>query len=229
MSSYNYNTYAQKTKPTLEEEKWIEKGYKNTKITNFNINVFYYGNEKFTYAMDLILVNLRGSGWDKQNIKKTISKVAEVYLQCGIKIGSAKYVEADAPYGLIDFSKKEFHHYALAFELPLSERPVIFFAKSNLEEKSAFANSNRLEDPPVSNTVFILSKVNSKEYKEKRPEDYSPTAHELAHLFCDCPHNDIKEPNILSKYYDVRDNSISKEQCATFKSKGLELGILRKL
>ena len=138
ISSFCFHINAQEIKPTIEEKEWIEKGYKNAKISNFNIKEFYDGNEEFTHSIDLTLVNLKRSGWDKELIKKTIKKVADVYQQCGIKIGSVKYVESEAPDGKVDISKDEYDDYALAYDLPRKKTPCSFFYSIKYRRKDWF-------------------------------------------------------------------------------------------
>ncbi|WJJ96525.1 hypothetical protein [Algibacter luteus] len=223
---------AQEKNTSNEEKKWIDAGYKNAQISNLNFNKFYTDtdSDNFTHDMDLILVNLRGSGWDKELIIKTIQKTAEVYEQCGIKIKNVKYIEAYSPIEKLDISYNDYDHYKFGYKLPVANRPVLFFIRSNVEGKTATTFPSDKETPPISNIAFITFEVNKNEYKLERPEGYSPTAHELAHILCGCSeHNKIKKSNILTNYYDLRDNTITKEQCVTFKSKGMELGILRKL
>jgi len=211
------------------EQKWNNAGFKNTKVTNFDTDDFYYGYEVFTHVMELTVVNLRGSGWDEQLIKKTISRAAEVYVQCGIKIKNLTYIEADPPYDRVDISEEKNQDGALAKLLPISSRPVVFFIRSQIEGKTGFAWPKEFADPPIQNTAFITSEVNTFEYREKREKGYSPTAHEIAHLLGNCEHIEGEEYNILSKYFNRVSSNITDEQCSTFKSFGVENGLLQKL
>ena len=216
------------SKSTSEEQMWRESGYRNAIVSEFIVDEFYTGLEHiaFTHAMDLTLVNLRGSGWGQELVNKTIKRAAEVYATIGIKFSSVKYVEADPPGNRVDISQEENHDSTLAIRTPIKSRPVIFFIRSNVEGDTAFAWPLDSADPPLADVGFITSLVNTKEYKDERTPQYSPTSHEIAHLLSNSQeHIKGEEYNILSDYYNRLDSSITEEQSDTFKRSPL----LRKL
>lgn len=204
-----------------DKSKWENSGFKNVEYKEYAKNEF----SGFTHALDLTLVNLRGSGWTEPLIRKNIKRVAEVYAQIGIKIENVKYFEVDPPYGRVDISDEKDEDVDLAKLLPTSERPVVFFIKSNIEGDTAFAWRFDSADPPLADTAFITIEINTQEYINKRQKGYSTTAHELTHILCDCDHIEGKSYNILSRYWNRVNSSFTKEQIRAIKNSPL----LRKL
>ncbi len=207
---------------SIDDRIWRDAGFSNATVSILDISNIYQSDfNRYTHSVDLTLVNLKGAGWDKELLKKTLERVAEVYKQCGIKVNNPKYVETDPPYSRVDISEEKNHDAALAKLLPSPSRPTLFFIRSNIEGKTGFAWPKDFADPPIQNTAFITAEVNTSEYKEKRQKGYSPTAHELAHIFGNCEHIEGKDYNILSKYYDRVSSDITKAQCDSFKRSNL--------
>ena len=209
------------TNAQSEKTKWENSGFKNVEYKEYAKNEF----SGFTHALDLTLVNLRGSGWTEPLIKKTIKRVAEVYAQIGVKIENVKYFEVDPPYGRVDISDEKDQDFDLAKLLPTNKRPVIFFIKSNIEGDSGFAWTKDNANPPLADIAFITYKVNSSDYIKKREKGYSTTAHEIAHILCECDHIEGTDYNILSRYYARQNSSFNEEQIIAIKNSPL----LRKL
>lgn len=201
---------------------WQERGFEEVEVTNFITDDFYNNSStNFTHAMDLTMVTLRNAGWDKDIVQQTIQRVAEVYEQCGIKVRTAKYVEVNAPRNIVDVSYRENDDTRLARMTPPDNQPTLFFVRSNVEGNTAYAWNEASVGPPRSNTAIITSQVNTSGYKEIRTPGYSPTAHELAHLFCNCSHRSDETPNILAGNAYLVNSNITQEQCATFKNSSL--------
>jgi hypothetical protein len=102
--------------------------------------------------------------------------------------------------------------------LPREARwPVAFFA-GRLVGDEAIARSygrgeiepGREPDFPYMSTAWFAYKTH---WIERRDEEYSSLAHELAHLLCNCGHVRSKEPHLMNTYRNMLSSHILPEHC----------------
>lgn len=206
-----------------EEQLWEAKGYFNTNISYLSVEDYYPEHSGvYTHKLDLTLVNLRGSGFNKSLIEDRIKRVAKIYRQCGIKITEAKIVESDPPDGNLDISYKNKDDTKLARKAPEKRRPILFLVRSNIEGHSGYAwNRSHNFGPPREDISVVTSNILSKSHTTSTNQEYSTIAHEIGHILCSCGHIDGDENNLMSNSYNNLSGDINKDQCDVFRESPL--------
>ncbi|MBD63615.1 MAG: hypothetical protein CME62_00275 [Halobacteriovoraceae bacterium] len=202
-----------------EQNKWNEAGFISTEISFLKQHEIYptLPEEKFTHSINLNLVQFINNGWTKEQVVSTIQRTADIYAQCGIKVNQVKFIQTTAVEDQVDISFQKDEDARLASMAPTTERPLVFYIRSNIEDENAFAWPRRMAPLPRRNTAFITSQVNNSQYQELRDDGYSATAHELAHLYCDCPHEESSTKNLLAGDVEYLSRDLTPAQCQIFK------------
>lgn len=206
-----------------ELEKWSLAGFENPTIDLIEPKLTAaYTKKKFTHEVKLTMVLLRNSGWSQKNMQQRLTRVAEVYSQCGIRIARSKLVTVDAPNGWVDIDyKNEQRDLKIASMIPATEKPIIYYVRSNIEGSNAYAwNQSSNRPAPLTNTAWITSIVNKPAYTETRDHSYSPDAHELGHILGNCGHNDLSS-NFLASEVILLNDKILPDQCESLKKNNL--------
>ena len=176
--------------------------------------------------LPLTLVVLRGTNWSQKRVLRHVRRTASTFAACGIALGPVSLVEAKAPGGPHDLAMDALHPRAgaprdvlrLAGLLPRSSQwPAVFFVGRLLGD-DALARSygqgdvspGREKDYPYMNTAWIAYKTH---WIERRDEDYSSLAHELAHLLCSCGHVADDEPHLMNTYRNLLSSRILPQHC----------------
>lgn len=161
-------------------------------------------------------VFLTGSGWTPELVKSEFQRVQKIYDQCQIRIDlqDIRELEADDErlhlLGQSDFD--------IVTELGISARPIVVFAGSM---PVAYSHSDEYSPMSVqkalANTSFLGWDIETPQYKEARDPNYSPVAHELAHVLCNCGHMQPGIHNLLSGDAHYVNDYVTPEQCDTFR------------
>ena len=209
-------------KPT-EREKWLRAGFGNPSIDQLDATLPSSDPKKFTHEIKLTMVLLRNSGWDKEQIKQRLTRVADIYSQCGIKVASAKLVTVDAPNGWVDVDYRvEKRDLKIATMTPTTDKPILFYVRSSREGQIAYAwNQSKDQPPPLTNTAWLTSEINTAKYKKWRDPAYNTEAHELGHIFGDCGHNTDGSKNFLAGDVALLNDKIQPKQCESMKKHNL--------
>ena len=206
---------------------WKDAGYFNPSISFFDSYLYTSSDEgEFTHGLELDVVVLRGSGWDKDTIKKRVKLLAGIYKQCRLKFEHVKLVELDPPSdGRLDFfpwyrnnlgneEEKGRSTYSFARLYPHSgELFSITYIRSFTNDEAGSSGPIwyvGLESPMLYKQ-FISLISNSEDYKKKRPLGYSTEAHELGHALFESTH--VGRDNIMALTSRKRTPKIRKDHC----------------
>jgi hypothetical protein len=206
-----------------EEIVWKNAGFFKPRIEFIDTNRFYGKSKQlFTHTFDLTLVMFRETGWRKKVILKRLKKVADIYAQCGIKIEKIKYVTANAPDGMIDFSCPGYRDQKIAQRVPPTSKPILFYFRS-IPELNAYAwveHSDNEEIPDaIKNTAWFSLSVAMILNKKIRHPNYVSEAHELGHILLDSlDHAPEGVENLMAENYDHVNDQLTVKQCRKIKS-----------
>jgi len=206
-----------------EEMVWENAGFFKPKIEYIDTNRFYRKSKPvFTHTFDLTLVMFRETGWEKKVILKRLKKLADIYAQCGIKIGKIKFVTAGAPDEMIDFSRPGYRDQKIAQQVPPTPKPILFYFRS-IPKLNAYAwvehSDNEEISDAIKNTAWFSLSVAMLLNKRIRHPNYVSEAHELGHILLDSlEHTPEGIENLMSDNYDHVNDQLTEEQCRKIKS-----------
>lgn len=169
------------------------------------------------------MVLLRNSGWSKEQIEQRLTRVAQIYSQCGIKVARATLVTVDAPNGWVDvdYSDEE-RDLKIATMTPTTDKPILFYVRSSREGQTAYAwRQGKSRPPALTDTAWMTTEINTAAYKKLRDPTYSPDAHELGHIFGNCEHNADGSKNFLAGDVALLNDKIQPKQCENMKKHNL--------
>jgi hypothetical protein len=90
------NIFANEVLKNSASDSWEKAGYINPTIFFLDSYIYSSSDEgEYTHGLELDVVVLRGSGWDKDTIKKRVKHLADIYKQCSLKFINVKLIEID--------------------------------------------------------------------------------------------------------------------------------------
>ncbi len=170
----------------------------------------------YTHAFSPHALFVTGSGWTPELIRNEFKRVQEIYNQCQIRVDLQEIHEvtgSEERLSLLGQSDLE-----IVEELNIPNRPLVGFAGligvsySHGDEFSPLSLQKAL-----TNTSWLGWEIETQEYKKDRDPSYSPVAHELAHVLCNCGHVASGERNLLSGHAHDVNAVITPQQCETFR------------
>jgi hypothetical protein len=206
-----------------EEQLWNERGFSKTSIVNVDIKQFYKKSpHQFTHQFNLTVVIFRHTEWTKKVVLRRLKRVADIYAQCGIKLGTVKLVVTGAPQGMIDFHKPGHRDQKIAQLVPPTPKPILFYFRS-IPKLNAYAwiqNTDNDEIPEaIKNTAWFSLSVTMKLNKKIRHSKYISEAHELGHIFLNSlEHSPKHAMNLMSDSHDHVNDQLTEDQCWRIKS-----------
>lgn len=220
---------------------WVREGWKAPLLQRIGWKENLSGKQdcrKFTHEFTPTFVVSRKAGWTEAMIRDHLGASAEIYAQCGIRVGTTQvYWVDETPLGLdltTDTAAK------LTFRTPVEARPLVYFvrvpgtsynsmSKKN-ENMTAYAYARMsLDKVPEEqrkfpqDTAYMGYEIRSNEYRSARSRfgRYDTVAHELAHILCNCDHVSGPEPNLLQDYQGLVSPKVKPSQCDAFKKSPL--------
>lgn len=175
---------------------------------------------EYTHAFSPTAVYLRGSGWEPSMIKEELEKTQRIFDQCGIKLDPVKVVEMEPLDGRQDIDQQ--YDLELVTALGIQDRPLVFFLRSVgifLSHGEDFAPGSPMKS--LTNTSWLGLDLRSPGYKAMRDPSYSPVAHEIAHVLCDCGHVEPGQRNLLAGDASFVNDRLTPQQCEDFKKSPL--------
>ena len=220
--------------------RWREAGYLHPAISFLDSYLYTTSDEEeYTHGLELDVVVLRGSGWDKDTIKTRVKHLAGIYKQCRLKFKNVKLVEIDPPGdGRLDFfpwyksssqdneEKQGSSTYRLARSYPDSgERFSITYIRSftNGEAGSSGPIWYWGSESPMLFKEFISLISDSVDYIKKRPLGYSIEAHEMGHALFEVTH--VGRDNIMALTSRKRTPKIREDHCEIARKHKLVRGL----
>lgn len=205
-----------------EEKVWSNAGFVNPNIEYIDVDKFYEKSQDvFTHSLDLTLVMFRRTGWHKKMILPRLRKLADIYAQCGIRLGQVKFVETGAPGDLIDFSRPGAGDVEIAQRVPPTFKPILFYFRS-IPKFNAYAWPENTDNEDVAgalkNTAWFSLSVAMKLNIKIRHPNYVSEAHEVGHILLDSlEHTDIGVANLMAGRFEYENGEITSGQCTKIK------------
>lgn len=211
------------SKPEEEKVLWEKAGFVNPQIEYIDSSHFYRNSKRsFSHRFDLTVVMFRESEWRKKVILKRLKRVADIYAQCGIRIGSLKFVTAGAPGGMVDFGHPGGRDSKIAQLVPATAKPIFFYFRS-IPQFNAYAwpehtHNDEIPDA-IKNTAWFSLSVAMPLNRKIRHPNYVSEAHELGHILLDSlDHAPEGVGNLMSERYDLVNDQLTEEQCRKIKN-----------
>ena len=179
-----------------------------------------HSNSLYTHSFSPTFVYLRGSGWNADLIAQEVEKARIIFDQCHIKLEPVETIEMEPLDGILDLTGQ--YDLKLVTALNRSERPLIFFLR-NVGVAYSHGDDFTPNSPmkSLTDTSWLGTEILTSHYKLARDPRYSPVAHEIAHVLCNCGHVASGVRNILSGDSDFVSDQITPGQCEAFKQSPL--------
>jgi len=208
------------------ERDWLDAGFEKAEVRRVPAaELAAPTGEKIEYTLPVSFIRLAGSNWTHARVMRHVSRTVRIFAACGIGLGPVEIIEAQAPDGRHDLDMEipsgqpapedvvKFSAMAPASAL----RPPVYFVGRLLNDE-ALARSFRRGDVSVQeatgfaylDTSWVAFKTH---WMERKDDEYSTVAHELAHLLCECGHERSREPHLLNRYRNFLSSHIQPETC----------------
>ena len=219
------NLFSAARAPPAQNE-WVKAGYTASPVSNIADRLYGLPNGAgYTHGLDLDVIMLKGSGWEKNTIFARLTRLADIFKQCEIKFENVYFVGIDPPDGRLDFfpwycpdkhdrDKYAGSTYQLARPYPNSgTRLSITYLRSFTNGETASSGPVWYWGPdcPMRYKSFISAVTTTENYISKRPKGYSVEAHELGHTMFESPH--LGKDNIMALTPRKRLPVIKEEHC----------------
>ena len=219
---------------TRLEKEWLKSGdFTNPVALSLETSSIYQSiavdEKEFTHTLSLTFIMLRNSDWTEESVREQLTRIAVVYLQCGIKISGAELIIVDSPLAQksVDVSWVGRDDELIAKATPRSShknvRVFLFRSeadsmKHDMKRKFAYAYypKDNFGWDPLDNTVWISS-IADDILRKSYSSDYSSLAHEVTHILCKCGHIDSEEKNLMNKISYYLNGDLTPKQCEQIK------------
>lgn len=231
----NFSAHRYPPCPTCEEDEWRASGFNDVEIVDLDLYgpIATSAPRPFSHAISVDIVVLRDSGWTLKEVQKKYQETAAVFAQCNIKITRAKAILATSPINKVDFDLDPRNTAGdMARIVSATPKPRVgvvraFHIRSFTNGAVGFANPDSFlgDWGPYTNEAWLTK--GAIDYK------HSATAHELAHIFLNCFHQDEHSSipkefectphlapvkNLMSDVYAYGENKLSSTQCDKMKN-----------
>lgn len=204
---------------------WSQAGFQNPIFESFDDQSIFFQNSltkaKPTHQLKIKVVLFRKANWSKNEVITQIQNLAQVYLQCGIKISVESLIETDALNGWIDTDYSyEKTDKKIVEALPEDHRPILFFIRSNKQKQFAYSwpdEKSGKTPRKLIDTIWITTLV--KPLFGANDLLGSVEAHELGHLLLnESGHDTTNKKNFMAGRESPHwSNFIRPDQCEKIK------------
>ncbi len=193
--------------------------------------IYPNGTPKATHRLDATVVFARGTPWSEARALRQIRRTAAVFSACAIRFGrvrlarirlprAARRIDAGAPDPGTGVPPNAVR---LATALPAGTSYPVAFLLAGVDGSETVAVSYRSVDEqgpsaPYFDTAWIGYRAH---WLPRADEDYSPLAHEFAHLLCRCGHRAADRRHLLHKARNFLSSYVLPEHCALFRESSL--------
>ena len=211
------------------DEEWAAEGFVRAERLRWDSDELGAGD--FPLRLPLTVVIARGSNWTRARVLRQIRKTAATLAGCEIALGPVTLLRAQLPTGEHDIDMavepagpqipEDVRE--IAGRVPkAADRPVAVLA-GRLDGDSAVARSYRRapgasaaqqREHPYLNTIWISYRAH---WMDRSDEMYSPLAHELGHLLCECGHTGGELRHLLHEKRNFLGADILPEHCSAFR------------
>ena len=190
----------------------------------------------FPVQLPLTVVIARGSNWTRARALRQIRKTAAALAGCEIALGPVTLLRARLPTGKHDIDMamepgrsqipKDVRE--IAGRVPKAAEWPVAFLVGRLSGDGAVARSYRRapgvstaqqREHPYLNTIWISYRAH---WMDRPDEMYSPLAHELGHLLCECGHTGGEHRHLLHEKRNFLGADVLPEHCSALR-KGLSI------
>ena len=221
------------------DEEWAASGFVRADRLRWDSDELGVGD--FPLSVPLTVVIARGSNWTPARVLRQVRKTAATLAGCEIVLGPVTLVRAQLPTGEHDIDtvvepagpQTPADVREIAGRIPrTAERPVAVFV-GQLNGDAAVARSYRRapgvseaeqREHPYLNTIWISYRAH---WMDRSDETYSPLAHEIGHLLCECGHTGGEHRHLLHEKRNFLGADVLPEHCAAFRRSRLIQQIAR--
>jgi hypothetical protein len=211
------------------DEEWAAAGFVRAERLRWDSDELGVGD--FPLRLPLTVVIARGSNWTRARVLRQIRKTAATLAGCDIVLGPVTLLKAQLPTGEhnIDMAVQPTGPLTpedvreTAGRVPkAAERPVAVLV-GRLNGDRALARSYRpapgvsaaqQSEHPYLNTIWISYRAH---WMDRSDKMYSPLAHELGHLLCECGHTGGERRHLLHEKRNFLGADVLPEHCAAFR------------
>lgn len=213
-------------------QEWSDAAFPAAKVRSVQEREMYpAGRPEVARLLDATVVFDRRSSWSRGRALRHIRKTAAILQPCGIGLGRVVLARVDlgSDFRGIDVATTSPETGVPAAVTRLSAmlpthtpRPVGFLIGSvrgtaSLAVAYGFPQAGS-ERPPHADTAWISYRSH---WLQRRDEDYSPLAHEFAHLLCRCGHSGGASRHLLHRARNFLGSKVLPEHCASFRESPL--------
>lgn len=220
-------------------EEWAAAGFAHAERRTWDPDELGVGD--FPLSVPLTVVIARGSNWTPARVLRQVRKTAATLAGCEIVLGPVTLVRAQLPMGEHDIDmvvvpgspQTPEDVRETAARIPRTAKwPVAVFV-GQLNGDAAVARSYRRapgvseaeqREHPYLNTIWISYRAH---WMDRSDETYSPLAHELGHLLCECGHTGGERRHLLHEKRNFLRADVLPEHCDAFRRSRLIQQIAR--
>ena len=218
-----------------EFESWEQAGFEKARVrTVADEEIYPDGTPASEYTLAMTVVILDGANWTEARALRHLRKTADIYAACGISLRGVRlargrgprgrhdidvatpYPGSEMPVDVVDLARRvpfpePFPRVFLVGKLEGDETPARAFQQGAVSDEEArrFAYMN---------TAWIAYKAH---WEEKREEEYSAVAHEVAHVLCRCGHSEGPQRHLLHAKRNFLGVKILESDCLRMRSSPL--------
>ncbi len=208
-------------------KQWTESSFQDAQIRVIaEYEIYPTGRPVLPYTLDTTILYLRGTPWTEARALRHIRRTAAIFEPCGINLGTVQlgrlYLPKadrrldtslpDPATGVPDTADR------LAALLPTDAVYPVAFLIGRVDGTRSMAISYRPRTDQHTQAAFLNTAwIGYQAHWFPRKDDqYSPLAHELAHLLCRCGHSDTEQHHLLHSARNFLSSDVLPEHCQRF-------------
>ena len=218
-----------------EYENWTGARFEKARVRRVEpAEIYPEGAPGFEASLAMTLVALDKSNWTEARVLRQARKSAQILAACEIELRDVRLARVRGPRGRDDVDLETMYEGSempadvvdWSARVPASNPwPVVFFVGRLLGDKAVARAYRRgavepedLPRYPYMNTAWIAYRAH---WTERRDARYSSLAHELAHILCECGHEEGDEPHLLEGHRNQLSSRILDKHCGRMRASSL--------
>jgi len=215
------------------DEEWLAAGFARAERLTWDSDEL--GSGDLSLRLPLTTVIARGSNWTPARVLRQVRKTAATLAECEIQLGPVTLVRAQLPTGEHDIDMAAEPTGAqtpadvreTAGRFPSTAKPPVAIFVGRLNGDAAVARSYRpapgvsaaeQREHPYLNTIWVSYRAH---WMDRSDDMYSPLAHELGHLLCECGHTGGEVRHLLHEKRNLLSANVLPQHCAAFRKSWL--------
>jgi hypothetical protein len=211
---------------------WAESGFASAEVRQLTERDLYPSRRPdLPLSLDATVLFDRRTAWTQARALRQLRKTAAIFQACGVTLGSVTLVRLSLPDGdrRVDAAKADPETGVpptvarLAAKLPATAAYPAAFLIGRVAGTASLAVSYRpgrvgQQSAPYLNTAWIAYQSH---WLPRRDDQYSPLAHELAHLLCRCGHTKTAQSHLLHSARNFLSSAVLPDDCERIRSSPL--------